>query len=148
MNILSIDELIFINQWSQGVKENAEIKDFIEKKSLEDLHSLLVWSGELARQASANDQDAAEAIEQVPFKRTRSACVILVKGVSMATYRKMETLKGSDGKDAVWLFLYLFQIADKRRRSLGNQCSHWWHKDLSQESVVEQIKRDYEAVVL
>ena len=105
MNILSIDELIFINQWSQGVKENAEIKDFIEKKSLEDLHSLLVWSGELARQASANDQDAAEAIEQVPFKRTRSACVILAKGVSMATYRKMETLKGSDGKDAVWLFL-------------------------------------------
>ena len=70
------------------------------------------------------------------------------KGLSLATYRKMETLKGNDGKDASLLFLLLFKIADKRRCFTDEQCYHWWHQDLSNESVIAQIKKDYEAGVL
>ena len=47
--IFTIDELLFINQWVQDIKNYEEIKDFIDRKSQQDMHSLLVWTGELAR---------------------------------------------------------------------------------------------------
>jgi hypothetical protein len=148
MRAFSIDDLILINKWSQGVIEDRVILDFIAEKSKDDLVSFLVSCGELARQASACSADAEEAIKQVPFKRTRSACVILGKGVSMQTYRKLEALKFNDGKDAALLLLFLFKNADKRRREKDQVDHHWWHRDLSDPVVVAKIKNDYEAGVL
>ena len=144
----SIEDLIRVNRWSQGASGDEDIAIFVDEKSQEDLHSLLVWSGELARQASAWDKDAEEAILQVPFKPTRSACVILSRGVSSETYRKLESLKASDGQDAALLLLYLFKIADGRRCPAGQKCIHWWHRDLSDSAVIQEVKNAYEAGTL
>lgn len=144
----SIEDLIRVNRWSQGVTGDHDIVNFVDEKSHEDLHSLLVWSGELARQASASDKDAEAAIRQVPFKPTRSACVLLSKGVSAETYRRMESLKARDGQDAALLLLYLFKIADRRRCQTDEKCSHWWHRDLSDPGVIQEVKSAYEAGTL
>ncbi len=145
MNYLSIDEEILINQWAQGVVDDQAIQKIYLARKPEEVPSLLRNVCELVQQASASNQDMEATISAAPIKATRSVCVILRKGVNNEVLQKLVSLKGTDAEDSFLLLLYLFRIADNRRRANEKECTHWWHRDLSNPLVVEAVKRERKA---
>ena len=53
----------------------------------------------------------------------------------------MISLPEPERDKAFRLFLALFSLADERRRKTecASGCSHWWHRDLSDELLVRRL---------
>jgi hypothetical protein len=75
----------------------------------------------------------------------RSASVLLAKGANTEILNKLAGLKKADGLDAFVLLLHLLKIADDRRRAAeeAGSCNHWWHRDLGEPTVLENIRKAY-----
>jgi hypothetical protein len=147
---MNIKDDIFINQIIQDVKTIEEGKDWFNKLEPEYQREILGFIGRMSRQARANEADVDLAIRNSKLKPTYTPCVLLKKGELNLQISKILNLPMDEYNKTFVLFINLFKIADERRRVLmckGN-CSHWWHKDLSSEKVIEQILESYKSGAL
>ncbi|MDD4402598.1 MAG: DUF5958 family protein [Desulfitobacteriaceae bacterium] len=143
MKILTIEELILINQYAQGVVSRDKIKDWylalqeIEKQSV--VKSIWV----LATQAQVKEDDIPVAAEAAGLKQTHTPVVMISKGDMSLNNRgyKLSALSGTVLNQAFWFVLECFALAERRRREKEgpDECNHWWHKDLSDDRVVKEI---------
>jgi len=63
---------------------------------------------------------------------------------------KLLKLPASESIKTFFLLMSLLAIADARRYSkyCQNGCSHWWHRDLSDRKVLDEIQRDFQQSIL
>jgi hypothetical protein len=146
MAYLSIDEELVLNRWVQGNEDDsAVLRVFSEWSKRGD--DILLSVSQLCKQASPRNEHIEVVLRNVPFNPERSACVLLSKGISSEIFFRLRSLKGRDAEDAFWVFLHLLKVADqdRKRNKCKGECSHWWHRDLSDPVVLLEIKREYEA---
>lgn len=144
--MLNLEENILINQWSQTIHPISVLIAWFESSSLDKQREILQNLVSLGRQARVAEEDWIRAISESSLNPRRSACVILSKGATVEALNKLSSLKNSDGKDAFVLLLHLFKIADERRKKKEDpeDCNHWWHRDLGNATVLENIRASYD----
>jgi hypothetical protein len=132
---------ILINQAAQGLRSYAEVKTWFEEHSDLDQLSLLREIGHMALQAGTTSNDALRAAEQTGTKVGAPAVVLMSKDAPKVQMRKVLQLPKTEYARTFVLLIGLLSVADARRRETkcrGN-CTHWWHRDLSDGVVVREL---------
>ena len=140
---LNINEEIFINQYSQDLHTLKEMDDWFLSYKLNDkkdiLHNLII----MVIQSKAGYDDINYAAKLLGLLKSTSAVKLLntnkpfIKfGYEICNLQENELLKGFS------IMLETLKIADIRRRNLeeSDKCNHWWHKDLSDEDYLNEIR--------
>lgn len=143
--MLPIDKDILINQWIQDVKPISDLTDWYDELADTEKKELLINLVSHCRQARAVNSDGVIAVTTSGLNPRRSAGVLLSRGTSVENLNKLASLRNADGKDAFVLLLNLLKIADNRRKSEEEpgSCSHWWHRDLSDDVVLRDILQEH-----
>jgi hypothetical protein len=141
----TLEDDIFVNQWVQGVQSTPDVLHWFESSPTERQLEILRRLVALCKQARASGRDGVDAISSSALNPRRSACVLLSKGASVEILNKLSALKRADGVDALVLLLHLLKFADERRRAgeISGSCSHWWHRDLGDPKVLDEIRKAY-----
>ena len=141
---LNIDEEIFLNQFSQGLVSLEKMNSWFEKYDIinrkDIIHNLLNMMIQ-SHPTYEEIESAAKSIKKV----TSSAATKLLNrnkpfnkfGYELCDLPEKELLNCFD------IMLLTFSISDNRRKSQEdpNNCNHWWHKDLSDERYLEQLRK-------
>ncbi len=146
--MICIEELVLLNQYAQDILKIDDGKAWFNSLSPKEQHELLRELSNLIIQAGVKDSDVNVAIKKSGLKPTYTPCVLLQKGNLKCQLAKTLSLPIAEYAKTFSLFINLLSIADKRRRETRckNECSHWWHKDLSNEEVVNLIKNSGESL--
>ncbi len=143
--MLPLEENILINQWVQKVKDSPTLLAWYEVSADLKKIEILEWLVSLCKQARATNEEGQQAILASALNPRRSAGVLLAKGTNTEILNKLSTLRNADGVDAFILLLHLLRIADERRKAAETltSCNHWWHRDLGDPIVLDEIRRAY-----
>jgi len=147
LKILTIQELLLLNQYVQGVVSKSEVtKWFLALKETEKQSVVKnIWA--LAIQAQVIESDIQDAIGAAGLKPTQTPVVMISKGNVSLHNRgyKLSILKDTVLNQAFFLVLECFAIAERRRKEKEDplNCNHWWHKDLSDERIIKEILEKY-----
>lgn len=141
----NIEEEILINQFSQGLVTIEEMNkwfatyDLLNKKDI--IHNLL----NLVIQSHPT-YDEIESSAILLNKITSSSAVKLLNrnkpfnrfGYEICDLPEKELQTGFD------ILLFTLAKADKRRKEQedSNSCTHWWHKDLSDEEYLQKLRNN------
>jgi hypothetical protein len=146
MRHFSIQELLLINQYAQDCASRQEVMDWYLSFNEDEKQFFLQELWRLAIQAQTIEADLPLATKSAGLKPTHNPVVMLSKGNISYCNRgyKLSTLRGTILDQAFLLVLECFTIAEKRKKQKENgvNCNHWWHRDLSNTSVVEEILRN------
>jgi Family of unknown function (DUF5958) len=101
-------------------------------------------------QAGTREEDVYLAIAKSKLRPTYTPCVLLSKGRLKEQMAKLLKLPPSESIKTFFLLISLLAIADARRYSKYCQdgCSHWWHRDLSDRQVLDEIRRELQQSIL
>ncbi len=136
----TFEELVAINRWVQG-ESSAELRSLLDRWQgrLEVLIDLLL---DLVRQARGTSGDVEAALGPSAVRPTRTAAILLRKGLHEESASKLRRAPELDREDACRLLLHLLRVADERRRALccPESCDHWWHRDLGDPAVVAALR--------
>ena len=140
---LTIDEEIFINQFTQGIRSLEEMNDWFGSYDLQNkrdiLHNLLVF---VIQSHPTYDEIESSAIS-LNKRGSASAVKLLNKskpfskfGYEICNLPEAELLIGFD------ILLLTLSKADIRnkRNEMNDTCRHWWHKDLSNHDYLLKLK--------
>jgi hypothetical protein len=140
-------DTIRINQAAQGVRSLAETRLWFCEHSSHEQRALIQEVGYLALQAGAVPEDAALAASYAAQKRGSPACVLMSKGVPKVQLSKILELPDEENLRSFSFLVGLLSVADARRRqtSCATGCQHWWHRNLREKAVVDDILNSGEA---
>ena len=101
-------------------------------------------------QAGAREEDISLAITKSKLRATYTPCVLLSKGRLKEQMAKLLKLPPSEFIKAFFLLISLLAIADARRycKYCQDGCSHWWHRDLSERKILDEIWHDFQQSIL
>jgi len=138
---MKISNALFINQVAQGVRTRNDSLIWFRQQPEDDRAQILRDLQYLALQAAPRQSDGALAVQRSGLKPTFTPCVLLRNGVLKKQVSKVINLPKAEQEKCFLLLLALFSVADERRRMevCKGSCSHWWHKDISDESVINSI---------
>lgn len=119
----------FLNSLAQGICAIEEGKKWFKILSVEKQHEIIRELSIYAQQAMARNSDVQNAINKSGLKASYTPCVLARKGNLRAQLTKIVNLPRNEYEKIFILLLFLFSIADERRRrdQCKNNCSHWWH---------------------
>lgn len=142
---LDIEELILLNQAAQGVRPMSALSAWFETLPQARRRLVLEKFVEMIHHARPLESDGTAAVENSGLKSSLTPCVVLAKGANRTQLAKLCSLPESEQGKALVLLLFLFRIADQRRRSKEQDSSerHWWHQNLGDAAVLEEIRRRY-----
>ena len=142
---LDIEELILLNQATQGVRPVSMFSAWFEALPQDRRRLVLEKFAEMIRHARPLESDGTAAVENSGLKSSLTPCVVLAKGANRTQLTKLCSLPKSEQGIVLVLFVFLFRIADQRRRDKeqGSSERHWWHQNLGDAVVVEEIRRRY-----
>lgn len=80
-------------------------------------------------QSHPTEEDIKDGIAESGLKETYSPCVLVLRKPFNLARQKAMSLTGLDQERAFRLFLFIFSVADRRRRETQCKggCSHDWH---------------------
>lgn len=147
MKVLTIQELLLLNQYVQGVISREDISKWFLSLDEEDKQATVknVWV--LALQAQIRENDIEDATAAAGLKPTHVPVVMISK--KNTAFRNngytLSTLKGAVLCQAFWLVLECFALAERRRKESEGllECNHWWHQDLSDKRIVQKILDEF-----
>lgn len=145
MTAAIVEFQIVLNQIVQGVIAAKDavvwflsLADELKRTALRELAAMTL-------QAGAVPADVEEAVSRSGSKGTCTPAVLLSKGPLKVQVARVIGLPAQEMERSFRLLVSLVAIADERRRAtrcdLG--CEHWWHQDLSDPRIVDQIRREY-----
>jgi Family of unknown function (DUF5958) len=139
---MTLDEEILLNQLAQGIRSMEAGNEWFAGLPVEQRLEVLRTLSHMALQAGARGEDVAPAIKRATLRASHTPCVLLLKGRLAGQLAKVLALPPPEYEKAFALLLALFAIADQRRRATqcADGCQHWWHQDLSQEQVVNDLR--------
>ena len=136
MKILA-KERILLNQIAQGCTSIEEGESWFFSQSENRRGPLLRELSAMALQAGFLLADVGPAASLVGLKKGATPCVLLGAGRQKIQVAKVLSLPQSEASSVFRLLIGLLSVADRRRRKQCEaNCQHWWHRDLSDESVV------------
>jgi hypothetical protein len=141
--MLKLDDAILLNQLAQGIVSYSDGDAWFQARNVGDQRRLLLGLNVLILQASPRREDAALAISAAQLPQTLTPCVLLTKPDLRIQLAKLAQLPEPELPRAFRLLIELLAVADNRRRREKplDLVNHWWHRDLSDPKVVEDIKR-------
>jgi hypothetical protein len=141
--MLSVDEEILLNQLAQGIVSESEGNAWFQAKKEDGKRRLLLGLNALILQASPRQEDASVAIAEARLKHTLTPSVLIMKPDLKVQLAKLVRLPEAELTHVFKLLIKLLAVADNRRRREKplDLVNHWWHRDLSDPEVVNDIKR-------
>lgn len=147
---MNLADQIAINQIQQELISQQDAKNWFLSFPTKTQQEILQRLSYMALQAGARETDVSLAIAQSKLRPTYTPCVLLSKGRLKEQMAKLLKLPASEFIKAFFLLISLLAIADARRYSKYCQdgCSHWWHRDLSDRQVLDEIRHEFEQTIL
>ncbi|MCW6052758.1 DUF5958 family protein [Lyngbya sp. CCAP 1446/10] len=147
---MNLADEIAINQIQQELISQQDATNWFLSFPTETQQDILQRLSYMALQAGARETDVSLAIAKSKFRPTYTPCVLLSKGRLKEQMAKLLKLPDSEFIKAFFLLISLLAIADARRYSKYCQdgCSHWWHRDLSDRNVLDEIRHEFEQTIL
>lgn len=143
MRVLTIQELLLLNQYVQGIVSRDEINKWFFSFNENDKQSVVKNIWVLAIQAKVKENDIKNAMLAAGLKPAHTPVVMITNGKDALYNRgyRLSTLKGIVLNQVFLLVLECFVVADNRRKEKEDplHCNHWWHKDLSDEQIIKNI---------
>ena len=141
--MLKIDEAILLNQLAQGIVRGSDGDTWFQARNTDEKRRLLLGLNLLILQSSPRKEDAAVAISEAQLAQTLTPCVMITKPDLRNQLAKLAWLPEPELPQVFRLLIKLLAVADNRRRREKplDLLNHWWHRDLSDPKVVEEIKR-------
>jgi uncharacterized protein DUF5958 len=141
--MLSVDEEILLNQLAQGIVGDSEGDAWFRAQNEDGKRRLLLGLNVLILQASPRQEDAAVAISEARLKQTLTPSVLITKPDLKVQLAKLVRLPEPELSRVFKLLIKLLAVADNRRRREKplDLVNHWWHRDLRDPEVVNDIKR-------
>jgi hypothetical protein len=138
---MTIRDELLLNQVAQGVLTAGDGATWFQALQADCQREVLRWLANMATQAGARTEDAEPAIRTAGLKPTLTPCVLLTKEYLPVQLAKIVNLPAGESLKSFRLLMALFQIADARRRAIrcAGGCSHWWHRDLADAGVVDEL---------
>ena len=146
---MNLADEIAINQIQQELISQQDAKNWFLSFPTEAQQEILQRLSYMALQAGARETDVSLAIAKSKLRPTYTPCVLLSKGRLKEQMAKLLKLPNSEFIKAFFLLISLLAIADARRYSKYCQdgCSHWWHRDLSDSNVLNEIRCEFEQTI-
>jgi hypothetical protein len=141
--MFSIDEAIFVNQLAQGIVRDSVGDAWFQAQNVDDKRRLLLGLNVLILQASPLKEDVPLAISEAQLAPTLTPCVMIAKHDLKVQLAKLAWLPEPEIQRVFRLLIKLLAVSDNRRRREKplDLINHWWHRDLSDKKVVDDIKR-------
>lgn len=144
---------IYLNQLAQEIEPLETGKNWFMKIDYLNQKKILLELTWLISQAGGLGKDIPKVVEKSGLKVIYTSCVLLMvafeKDPLMSSVIRMQMAKivnlpEFESLKSFILMITFLGISDKRRRETKclNGCSHWWHKDLSQKSVILDILKE------
>ena len=141
--VLTIDEEIFLNQFSQGLHSLDKMNQWFEVYDLSDKRDIMENLMNMVIQAHPYYDDIKEAAWNIKKETSTSAVMLLNRnkpfnkfGYLICNLPEKELTNGFD------ILLLTLSKADGRRKMAENgACNHWWHKDLSDELYLDSLRK-------
>lgn len=146
--MFSIQEEVILNQYAQGIKSSTELLEWYNSFDIDKKRSILIEIWSLANQARVNEEDVEDARITVGLKATHTPVRMLCSEKLPFKNRgyKLADLRGKEQIQAFLLILNCFAIAEQRRKSICDaekeNCNHWWHQDLSNTQLIQEILKN------
>ena len=133
---------LFLNQLAQGVYSQKIGLTYFNGRAQEEKKLTLKTLAFMASQANANEYDVQTAKEQTNIPAGYVSCFEPPDDCFAGRLCQVNE-NGSDRRfdknDFIFL-LTIFQIANDRcRQECGPDCRHWWHRDLGDPAIVEEL---------
>lgn len=147
---MNLADEIAINQIQQELISQQDATNWFLSFPTQAQQEILQRLSYMAIQAGARETDVSLAIAKSKLRPTYTPCVLLSKGRLKEQMAKLLKLPASEFIKAFFLLISLLAIADARRYSKYCQdgCSHWWHRDLSDRNVLDEIRHEFEQTIL
>ncbi len=132
-----------MNQFTQKIHSLEEMNKWFESYDLLDKKAILCNLFNMVVQAHPTYEELVSSIEALNKRNSPSAVKLLNKskpfckyGYEICTLPERELTIGFD------ILLVTLATADGRRKQSESpdKCNHWWHKDLSSESYLQQLR--------
>ena len=142
---LTIHEEIFLNQFVQNLHLLNEMNDWFNSYDLLDKKDILHGLLNMVIQAHPTYDELEMSATELKKRNSASAVKLLNKdkpfdkfGHEICNLPEKELQIGFD------ILLLTLAKADTRRKEAEDpkDCHHWWHKDLSDEEYLEQVRRE------
>lgn len=149
---MKIAEEIYLNKVSQGLEPLDDAIEWLQSQPNDMQVEILRTLAVMISQAGVLGTDLDPAIAQSGLKSTSTPCRVLSTAVKRQPIGNRELtsslwtaayLRAEERVKTFRLFVALLDIADSRRKSSEQTCSHWWHRDLSDDAVVSDIIRQH-----
>lgn len=139
---MNIRDEIFINQTAQGIVPLDSGAKWFDALDEDRRRSTLREVAVLILQASADTGDVPSAVESAKISAKSTPVVLAGRPPLRTQLAKIANLPYSELPVAFRLFVALLGVADQRRRSrCGPVCAHWWHLDLADKEVIDDLLR-------
>jgi hypothetical protein len=138
---MKLDNEIYLNQLAQGVLPVSAGVEWFGQHEASDQLDILRSLYYFVIQSGATKTDAENAVALSGLRASYTPCVLIVKGRISEQISKILQLPKEEYTKSFRLLVSLLSISDaKRRAGCGEDCSHWWHRDLSQEDELQRIR--------
>ena len=140
--MISAEQSIYLNQLANGVVPLEEGERWFAAQELERQREILLGLTGFVQQSHPTPSEGLEAIQASRLKPTLTPCVLLRNKDFKMGYSKIRLLPESELVPGFRLLVVLLGIADARRKkNCPENCSHWWHRDLSDPKEVRRVRR-------
>lgn len=141
--IFTINEAIYINQFVQGIHQMDELTEWFCTYNDDDQKKLLMPILHIVMQSHPTIDEIRSGLKSLDAESSRMASVML--NTRIPFYENEEAIIEYE-EDLVLNFrilIVILRIADTRRKNTETYCNHWWHKDLSDEAYLQELRNDY-----
>ena len=143
---LTIDDMIFINQYVQGLYSLEEEKSWFKTLVNKDKQDVICDIFEFVVQSHPTYKELQTAIIELQLEKSTPAVKLLNPRKPFLKFGyEVSKLPEKDLTKAFLILMKTLCIADNRRKQQEpvGTCRHWWHKDLSDKTYVNKVKRRY-----
>lgn len=141
---LTIDEEIFLNQFTQNIHSLDKMNKWFDSYTLLDKRDIIENLFNIVIQSHPTIEDIESSAIALKKIKSSSATILLSKtkpftkfGYRICRLPEKELLNGFD------ILLLTLSKADRRRKKndCAFGCNHWWHQDLSNPAYLQELRR-------
>ncbi len=131
-------DLLYLNRVAQHLVEDADALNEFQQLNTEQRTGIVQSLGMMTHQSHPTKTELSSAIESAGLKPTHTPCKMLLTGNIENQITRLWQLPNDELDKCFKLLMHLFRNADRRRKNAcGDGCGHWWHQDLSDDSILQ-----------
>lgn len=142
----TIEDEIFINQFSQKINNLDEMNKWFFSHNLEEKRNIVKLLIILVVQAHPTYDEIKESADLLQKSSSPSAIKLLNKKKPFSKFgHELSNLPEKELLNTFDILLLTLSTADNRRKEDEDpvNCNHWWHKDLSNKEYLDSLIKLY-----